>query len=81
MTGPAWSYILFRGRFTAKKDNWWTRFFTPIRTVIIFIAVCFGIEAAQYFHLYDATFDPWDFLAYVSLLIPLFLLDRHLEKI
>lgn len=81
MVGPAWNYILFRGRFTAKKDNRWTRFFTPVRSVVIFIVVCFGIETAQYFHLYNATFDPWDYLAYVSLLIPLFLLDHHLEKI
>jgi hypothetical protein len=36
MTGPAWNYILFRGRFTAKKDNRWTRFFTPTRTLVIF---------------------------------------------
>jgi hypothetical protein len=76
MTGPAWNYILFRGRFTAWADNAWTRFFTPGRTVAIFVAVCFGIETAQYFHLYDATFDPWDLLAYVSILVPLFLLDR-----
>jgi len=79
MTGPAWNYILFRGRFTSQADNQWTRFFTPVRTVTIFIAVCFGIESAQYFHLYDATFDPWDFLAYISFLLPLFILDFLLE--
>ena len=77
MTGPAWNYILFRGRFTARADNIWTRFFTPKHTVLIFIAVCFGIEGAQYFNLYDATFDPWDFLAYVSILVPLFILDLY----
>lgn len=75
MTGPAWNYILFRGRFTARSDNTWTRFFTPCNTVVILIAVCFGIEVAQYFALYEATFDPWDFVAYVSILVPLFLLD------
>ena len=76
MTGPAWNYILFRGRFTAKADNLWTRFFTPWRTVLIFVAVCFGIEALQYFGVYAATFDPWDFLAYISILVPLFILDQ-----
>ena len=75
MTGPAWNYILFRGRFTSKSDNFWTRFFTPWNTVVIFIAVCFGIEGAQYFGVYEATFDPWDFVAYISILIPLFILD------
>ena len=75
MTGPAWNYILFRGRFTSKSDNIWTRFFTPQHTVVIFVAVCFGIESMQYFELYEATFDPWDFIAYVSILVPVFVLD------
>ena len=75
MTGPAWNYILFRGLFTGYKDNAWTRFFTPGRTFIIFILVCIGIEGMQYLEFYDATFDPWDLLAYGSILIPLFILD------
>ena len=77
ITGPAWNYILFRGLFTAYRDNAWTRFFTPKKTLIIFLLVCAGIESAQYFNLYDATYDPWDFLAYVTILIPLFLLDSY----
>jgi hypothetical protein len=76
ITGPAWSYILFRGRFTSKADNRWTRFFTPKRTVVIFITVCIGIEGIQYLKLYEATFDPWDFVAYISVLVPLFILDQ-----
>ncbi len=77
MFGPAWSYILFRGLFTSYAENAWTSFFTPGKTFVIFLLVSFGIETAQYFHLYDATFDPWDLLAYVSILIPLFLLDMR----
>jgi hypothetical protein len=50
---------------------------TP-RTVIIFLLVSFAIEGAQYFELYDATFDPWDLLAYVSILLPLYVLDMRL---
>jgi hypothetical protein len=80
MTGPAWNYILFRGLFTSWADNRWRRFFTPMRTVIIFLLVCFGIEAAQYFELYDSTFDSLDLLAYVSILIPLFVLDSLQNK-
>jgi hypothetical protein len=76
MTGPAWNYVLFRGLFTAKAENRWTRFFTPRKTVSIFVLVCFGIEGAQYLGLYDATFDPWDLLAYVSVLVPLYVLDE-----
>ena len=75
MTGPAWNYILFRGLYTAKANNIWTRFFTPNSTLIIFLLVCFMIETLQYFKIYDSTFDPWDLLAYVSILIPIFLLD------
>ena len=75
MTGPAWNYILFRGLYTAKANNIWTRFFTPNRTLIIFLLVCFIIETLQYFKIYDSTFDSWDLLAYCSILIPIFLLD------
>ena len=77
MTGPAWNYILFRGLFTSYTENKWTRIFTPLRTFILFLLVCFGIEGAQYFNLYDATFDPWDLLSYVSILTPLFIIDAH----
>jgi hypothetical protein len=75
MTGPAWNYILFRGLYTSKANNAWTRFFTPKRTLLIFLLVCVAIETSQYFKLYDATYDPWDFLAYVSILLPLFIID------
>jgi hypothetical protein len=65
MTGPAWNYILFRRLFTVKT----------VKTLLIFLVVCSGIEMAQFFGLYEATFDPWDFLAYVSLLLPVFIVD------
>ena len=77
MTGPAWNYILFRGLFTAYRENFWTRLFSPGRTFLLFVLICFGIETLQYFHVYDATFDPWDLLAYISILIPVHLLDRR----
>ena len=77
MTGPAWNYILFRGLFTGYTENAWRRFFTPGRTLTIFILVLAGIEGAQYLGIYEATFDLWDFLAYGSILIPLYLLDVY----
>jgi len=80
MTGPAWNYILFRGLFTGKTDNVWTRFFTPVKTLSIFLIVCAGIETIQYLELYNATYDPWDFLAYISILIPLFIIDSYQQK-
>lgn len=75
MTGPAWNYILARGLFTSYADNAWTRFFTPARTLLLSLSACVSIEGSQYLGLYEATYDPWDFLAYASLLVPVFLLD------
>ena len=80
MTGPAWNYILFRGLFTSYTNNVWIRFFTPKRTLTIFLLVCFGIETMQYLNIYDSTFDLWDLIAYVSILIPLFFIDLKLNK-
>ena len=80
ITGPAWNYILFRGLFTSYTNNVWTRFFTPKRTLTIFLLVCFGIETMQFLNIYDSTFDLWDLLAYVSILIPLFFIDLKLNK-
>jgi len=75
ITGPAWNYILFHGLFTSYIDNVWTRFFTPGRTLLIFLVVYVLIEGAQYLNLYESTYDPWDLLSYVSVLMPLFILD------
>jgi hypothetical protein len=80
MTGPAWTYILVRGLFTARAGNAWTRFFTPLKTFVILLSVAFAIEMAQFFEWYEATFDPWDFVAYVSVLAPIFLIDILSEK-
>ena len=80
MVGPAWTYILFRGLFTAYAENRWTLFFTPAKTVIILLLVSFGIETAQYFEWYDATFDPWDLAAYCSLMLPAFMIDYRIYK-
>lgn len=80
IAGPAWNYILFRGLYTKYSENAWRRFFTPTRTFLIFILVCTGIEMGQYFDVYDATFDPWDLIAYVSLLLPLYILDLKQNK-
>lgn len=80
MAGPAWAYILFRNLFMSKVNNIWTRFFTPTRTFILFLIVCYGIETLQYFKIYNSTFDFWDLLAYISLLIPLFLIDIRIVR-
>lgn len=75
MVGPGWTYILFRGLFTGYTENRWRQFFTPVRTFILLAGIAFGIETMQYFKLYDATFDPLDLVAYLSVLVPLLMLD------
>lgn len=80
MTGPAWTYILVRGLYTGWADNRWTRFFTPVRTVVLLGCAAFAIEGMQYLGLYESTFDPWDLAAYAALLVPVFLVDRWLVR-
>jgi len=75
IAGPAWNYILFRNLGTTYQDNAWTRFFTPAKTFFIFVIILYGIELMQYLKVYDSTYDPWDFLAYISLMLPLFIID------
>jgi hypothetical protein len=77
--GPAWTYILFRGLFSSYSENRWTRFFTSWRTFFILCGVSFSIEGMQYLEWYPSTFDPWDLLAYVSILFPAFIIDRYLQ--
>jgi len=75
MTGQARNYILFRMLPRTPASNAWTRFFTPAGTLAIFLLMVIGIELVQNLRLYDATYDPWELPAYVSLLLPAFLID------
>jgi hypothetical protein len=77
IVGPAWNYILLRGLFTNKPTPW-SRFFTPEKALVLIAFVCVAIEAAQYFKLYEAHYDPYDFVAYLSLLVPIYLVDAWL---
>jgi hypothetical protein len=78
IVGPAWNYILLRGIYTSKKSG--SLFFRlkPDAAALIILAICFLIETAQYFKLYEARFDPYDYLAYVSLLLPVYLIDKYI---
>jgi hypothetical protein len=76
IVGPAWNYILIRGLFSKRQPAMLSRFFTPEAALFSLIAVCFLIEAGQYIRLYEAHYDPYDFLAYVSLLVPCYAVDR-----
>jgi hypothetical protein len=76
MVGPAWNYILLRGLFSKTQPAMLSRFLTPEGALVLIVAICGLIEAAQYFQLYEAHYDPYDLLAYVSLLLPCYAIDR-----
>lgn len=44
--------------------------------ILTITGICFLIEAAQHLRLYDAHYDPYDFVEYVSLLLPCYVIDR-----
>jgi len=80
MVGPAWNYILLRGLFSKRQPAMLSNVLSPTAAVLGITAICFLIEAAQYFRLYEAHFDPYDLLAYVSLLWPCYLVDQWLRR-
>ena len=80
ITGPAWNYILFRNLGGPYKENALTRFFTPVKTFFIFTTILYFIEWMQYFEVYESTYDPWDFVAYISLMLPFCVIDIYLNS-
>jgi len=80
MVGPAMGYILLRVQYTSKESTFLSFKFSPESAALIIFGVCFVIETSQYFNLYDAHFDPYDYIAYISLLLPCFLIDKWLIK-
>jgi len=78
IVGPAWNYILIRGLFAKDQPAFLSKLFTPRLALVSIISVCFLVETAQYFGLYEAHFDPFDYLAYLSLLLPCYVIDKWL---
>lgn len=76
IVGPAWGYILLRGLFSRRQPAMLSRRLTPGRTLLLVLGICALVEIAQYLELYDARYDPYDFLAYASLTVPVYVLDR-----
>jgi len=78
IVGPAWNYILLRGLYTSNKSTFMSLKFTPETAAFIIFGTCVLVKTTQYFKLYNAHFDPYDYLAYGSLLLPCYLLDKYL---
>jgi len=79
MAGPAWNYILIRGQYSSQRTFFSFRF-SPEFALLLIMGICFLIETSQFFKLYEAHFDPWDYLAYVSILIPCYLIDHYISR-
>lgn len=80
MAGPAMGYILLRVQYTSKESTFFSFKFTPESAALLIFGICFAIEASQYLKLYEAQFDPFDYVAYVSLLLPCYLIDKWSVK-
>jgi len=80
VAGPAWNYILIRGQYSAKDSTFFSLKFTPESAVLLILGICLLIETSQYFNLYAAHFDPWDYPAYISGLLPCYLIDKWIMR-
>ncbi len=79
IVGPAWAYIYMRGLVAKEQPTAIGRtFFLPELGALAVVSICVFAEFGQYFHLYDRTYDPYDFVAYGSLLLPCYFVDRWL---
>jgi len=80
MAGPAWIYILLRCQYSSKTSEFMSQKFSPRAAFVLVFGMGVVIETSQYFRFYDATFDPYDYAAYLSLLLPCYLVDVHLQR-
>ena len=78
IVGPAWIYILVRCQYSSKTSKFMSLRFSPEKALLSIFSVCALIETGQYFKIYDAHFYPYDYLAYASLLLPIYLIDKWL---
>ena len=80
IVGPAWCYILIRVQYRPAHSTFLSLRFSPELAGIIILGICVMIETSQYFKLYDAHFDPWDFGAYASGTILFYASDKYMLK-
>jgi len=80
IVGPAWIYILIRVQYRSKKSTFLSFNFSPEGAAFLIIGVCYIIETSQYFKIYDSWFDPYDYIAYISAIIPVFAIDKLIHK-
>jgi hypothetical protein len=79
IAGPAWGYVLLRARYKSGEARFLSIRFNPEGALLTIVIICFVIETAQYFKLYEAYFDPYDYLAYISGILIVYLFDKLLD--
>jgi len=79
MAGPAWIYMLIRGQYNSKKRFLNIKFSPEIAFALVLV-LCFAIEIMQFFEIYNATYDPYDYLAYFSATSLIYLTDKMLNS-
>ncbi|KAA3615791.1 MAG: hypothetical protein D8M58_16515 [Calditrichaeota bacterium] len=79
ITGPAWGYILIRSQYKSKDATFLSFRLSQEHSALLIIVTCFIVETSQYLELYDSYFDPYDYLAYISAVIPLFIIDKMIS--
>ena len=76
IAGPALGYSLIRAQYKSSKATFLSLRFSPELAVILIVGICILIETSQYLELYESYFDPYDLLAYVSAIIPIYIIDK-----
>jgi hypothetical protein len=81
ISGPAMGYVLLRARYSSGNQTFLTLRFSPETALQIVIVICFLIETSQYFKLYPSYFDPFDYLAYISGVVVVYVFDKWLFRV
>jgi len=76
IAGPAWIYILIRVQYSTTHSTFLSIKFSPEFAALLIIGISVIIETSQYYEIYDAHFDPYDYVAYISGTVPIYLLDK-----
>ena len=79
IAGPAWIYMLIRAQYNS-KGKFFNIKFSPELALFLIITLSFATEIMQYFEVYNSTYDPFDFLAYVSGTFVIYIIDKIIIK-
>ena len=76
MAFPVFIYIYLRKTLMSNESNY-SLSINPKLAFLLAIGPAFLLETSQYFNWYKGTFDLIDYFAYLSLVIPAYLIDKY----